>query len=108
MSLTKRSKRMSVDCDSDDESAASLTVSATHHRTSRRFCPHCNEVVSRKTFQFHKRLHYDKVVLYFRRFSVFLVTAASCSWFLYNVLALEVYIFYACITSSNFSLFIGK
>ena len=30
-------------------------------RSGRRFCPHCGEEVSLKTFKFHKRLHYDQV-----------------------------------------------
>lgn len=27
----------------------------------RRFCPHCQEMLSFKTYKFHKRLYYDKV-----------------------------------------------
>ena len=30
-------------------------------RSDRRFCPHCREELSVRTFKFHKRLYYDKV-----------------------------------------------
>ena len=31
-------------------------------RIQRRFCPHCNELVTLKTLRAHKRLYYDKVI----------------------------------------------
>ena len=30
-------------------------------RRNRRFCPHCKEELSLKTYKFHKRLYFDKV-----------------------------------------------
>ena len=30
-------------------------------RTDRKFCKHCNEMVSLKTYQYHRRLYFDQV-----------------------------------------------
>ena len=38
---------------------------------NRKFCPHCNRDVSTKTFKFHKRLYYDKVIRW---------TSETCSY----------------------------
>ena len=32
------------------------------HKTGRRFCPHCMESLSLKTFLVHRRLYYNQVV----------------------------------------------
>lgn len=62
MPSTKRKRTVSQDSESDiDKESAAVSGSTTRHRTSHRFCPHCCEVVSHKTFQFHKRLYYDIV-----------------------------------------------
>ncbi len=36
----------------------------SHKKTDRRTCPHCNELLSLKTYKTHKRLFYDEVRLY--------------------------------------------
>ena len=77
MSSAKRMRPASIDSESDhDANEESLSVSTTgtaRHRTSHRFCPHCCEVVSHKTYRFHKRLYYDKV----RYYNIRKVTASS-------------------------------
>ena len=37
-----------------------MAVSCHLVRTDRRFCPHCNKLLSYKTFRAHKRLYYDE------------------------------------------------
>ncbi len=36
----------------------------SHKKTDRRACPHCNELLSLKTYKTHKRLFYDEERLY--------------------------------------------
>lgn len=31
------------------------------HSTGRKFCPHCHDFVSLKTYNYHKRLYFDQV-----------------------------------------------
>ena len=38
------------------------TTGRQPYRTNRRTCPHCQELVSMKTFKTHRRLFYDEVV----------------------------------------------
>ena len=59
------SKRRKTCADTAAESVDESTPSSqlVSHRTDRRFCQHCNEYLSLKTYQFHKRLYYDKVLV---------------------------------------------
>ena len=57
MSL-KRSRNSSSSGNEMDLQEAELRTS----RADRRICPHCNDILSIKTFKKHKQLYYDKVI----------------------------------------------
>ena len=63
--MAKRLREQSVSEDEagDDEHLQDVSTSGPLHRTDRKFCPHCGEQVSMKTYQFHKRLFFDQVLL---------------------------------------------
>ena len=56
-----RRKRFRSLSDTDPVLETSECAVQSIPRRNRRFCPHCKEEVSTKTFKFHKRLYYDKV-----------------------------------------------
>ena len=39
---------------------SAMSTGCKRLRTDHRFCPHCNELLSYKTFRAHKRLYYDE------------------------------------------------
>ena len=51
--MSKRLKRS----DGSVESSSEQVV----HKSGRRFCPHCSESLSMKTYLVHKRLYYNQV-----------------------------------------------
>lgn len=60
MAMAKRLREHSISDDEagDDEQLQGVSTSGPLHRTYRKFCPHCGEQVSLKTYRFHKRLRY--------------------------------------------------
>ena len=52
-------KRGNPAADSDSEDA----TPPAKYCSGRKFCPHCSETVSMKTYKFHKRLHFDQVAI---------------------------------------------
>lgn len=47
-----------------DESMSGSDDEAHRYLTDRKFCPHCRDFVSLKTFACHKRLHFDQVSIF--------------------------------------------
>ena len=46
---------------SSDDDELESTIAKKKIKISRRYCPHCKETLSYKTFRTHKRLYYDAV-----------------------------------------------
>lgn len=47
--------------EAEEGSTSSSDDEKQTYMTGRRFCPHCSESVTLKTFRYHKRLHFDLV-----------------------------------------------
>lgn len=64
--MMSRKRPRGGDISSSEEDAASIdkeSVVARIFKTDRRTCPHCQQLVSLKTYKTHKRLFYNEVAI---------------------------------------------
>lgn len=59
-SSKKRRRLTNTEFEVSDSHESDAQISLSRH-SDRKFCPHCREEVSLKTFKFHKRLYFDQV-----------------------------------------------
>ena len=59
--MMSRKRALTESSSDEDENVDLLMENYTCYKSSRRFCPHCREHVSVKTYKAHRRLFFNEV-----------------------------------------------